>query len=182
MRLNFIDTQVADPPYTLAPPPRVRLHFQDESRGIAAEYVGGFERYPPLNQMNAPLDNQTSLAAEPALTLPATDKSPLHAPARLLSPFHEPIASGAGSSLHIDSEYSASRSLQEQNSLVPKYPPDHFSNSTITTPAQVLLIQVFVEEVAVWMDSMDASKHVSLMQNSPPQLMKGLKRRKSSPK
>lgn len=48
VRLNFIDITCQEPPFLL---PRTRdfhVHWQDESREIASEYVGGAERYAIL--------------------------------------------------------------------------------------------------------------------------------------
>ncbi|GKT85715.1 C6 zinc finger domain-containing protein [Colletotrichum tofieldiae] len=58
VRLNFIDVQVKKPPYM---PPTVEwsVQFQDESRQIASEYVGGLSRY-------AHLDKQAAAAAAAA--------------------------------------------------------------------------------------------------------------------
>ncbi|KAL2810721.1 hypothetical protein BJX63DRAFT_444481 [Aspergillus granulosus] len=50
VRLNFVDTQVVAPPTYLQPPATSRVTFQDDSRTIASEYVGGLERYPPPEQ------------------------------------------------------------------------------------------------------------------------------------
>ncbi|KAK1996086.1 hypothetical protein LX36DRAFT_581110 [Colletotrichum falcatum] len=60
VRLNFIDVQVKQPPYM---PPTVEwsVQFQDESRQIASEYVGGLGRY-------AHLDKQAAAAAPPRHT------------------------------------------------------------------------------------------------------------------
>ncbi|KAF4816217.1 Transcription activator AMTR1 [Colletotrichum siamense] len=50
VRLNFIDVQVKKPPYM---PPTVEwsVQFQDESRQIASEYVGGLGRYAHLDKV-----------------------------------------------------------------------------------------------------------------------------------
>ncbi|KAK1635542.1 hypothetical protein BDP81DRAFT_450418 [Colletotrichum phormii] len=52
VRLNFIDVQVKQPPYM---PPTVEwsVQFQDESRLIASEYVGGLGRYAHLDKKAA---------------------------------------------------------------------------------------------------------------------------------
>lgn len=47
VRLNFIDTQTVAPPYCIARRSGAQVTFRDDSRLIASEYVGGFERYPP---------------------------------------------------------------------------------------------------------------------------------------
>ncbi|PTU25368.1 hypothetical protein P175DRAFT_0498486 [Aspergillus ochraceoroseus IBT 24754] len=52
IRLNFIDTQTVTPPHYIKPLPGNSFKFQDDSRAIASEYVGGSERYPPVQQDN----------------------------------------------------------------------------------------------------------------------------------
>ncbi|KAK2614727.1 hypothetical protein N8I77_001532 [Diaporthe amygdali] len=47
IRLNFIDLKVEQPP-VLLPPVDWKVKFQDESRQIASEYVGGAARYAKL--------------------------------------------------------------------------------------------------------------------------------------
>ncbi|KAG7133545.1 Transcription activator AMTR1 like protein [Verticillium longisporum] len=48
VRLNFIDVQVKKPPRLLPPTVEWSVQFQDESRQIASEYVGGLKRYAHL--------------------------------------------------------------------------------------------------------------------------------------
>jgi hypothetical protein len=54
-------------------------------------------------------------------------------------------------------------SFAEQSTFLPKSSPVSASNIRpyINTPEEALLMQVFVEEVGLWMDSMDAQQHVS---------------------
>ncbi|QGA14140.1 hypothetical protein EYB26_001793 [Talaromyces marneffei] len=158
IRLNFIDTQVTVPPYTLAPPLGIRLNFQDESRDIASEYVGGFERYPPLNQSNTQISNAATNHFEFTNMI---NRPPINISGSLLS-FPETPHPEMQDSLLTEPQYAANHALQEQNAFLPKMPM-HTPNdrSCITTPEEVLLMQVFVEEVALWMDSMDANKHFS---------------------
>lgn len=159
IRLNFIDTQASAPPYTLAPPLGIRLTFQDESREIASEYVGGFERYPPLTQSDTQINEaptQFDFTNNVVMHRP-----PIDVPASLMS-FTEAPHTEMQDSLLTGSQYTANHALQEQNAFLGKMQM-HTPNdrSCITTPEEVLLMQVFVEEVALWMDSMDAHKHVS---------------------
>ncbi len=64
VRLNFVDTQVVAPPTYLQPPTGSSVTFQDNSRTIASEYVGGFERYPPPGQ-DPPLEDAAAQSATP---------------------------------------------------------------------------------------------------------------------
>ncbi|EED22971.1 C6 transcription factor (ArcA), putative [Talaromyces stipitatus ATCC 10500] len=160
IRLNFIDTQVTAPPYTLAPPLGIRLNFQDESREIASEYVGGFERYPPLDQLDTQMDSEPSTHFE--FANPVVNRPALHVSASLLSSFPDAPHPEIQDSMLTEPQYTTNDALHEQNAFLPKMstntPTDR---SYITTPEGVLLMQVFVEEVALWMDSMDANKHFS---------------------
>jgi hypothetical protein len=157
IRLNFIDTQVSAPPYILAPPLGIRLNFQDESREIASEYVGGFERYPPLSQSDTQMNEAP---AQFDFTNNVMHRPPIDVPASLMS-FPEAPHTEIQDSLLTEPQYTANHALQEQHAFLAKM-PIHTPNdrSCITTPEEVLLMQVFVEEVALWMDSMDAHKHV----------------------
>lgn len=51
VRLNFFDTQVVAPPTYIKPTGGSDIKFRDDSRVIASEYVGGFEMYPPPEQV-----------------------------------------------------------------------------------------------------------------------------------
>ncbi|KAL3492799.1 hypothetical protein BJX62DRAFT_202386 [Aspergillus germanicus] len=67
VRLNFVDTQVVAPPTYLQPPATSRVTFRDDSRTIASEYVGGFERYPsPEQEPPMEISGQTAGASESA--------------------------------------------------------------------------------------------------------------------
>jgi hypothetical protein len=67
VRLNFVDTQVVAPPTYLQPPATSRVTFRDDSRTIASEYVGGFERYPsPEQEPPTEISGQTIGASESA--------------------------------------------------------------------------------------------------------------------
>lgn len=87
-------------------------------------------------------------------------RPPIDVPASLMS-FPEAPHTEIQESLLTEPQYTANHALQEQNAFLAKM-PIHTPNdrSCITTPEEVLLMQVFVEEVALWMDSMDAHKHV----------------------
>jgi hypothetical protein len=163
VRLNFIDTQTLPSPHHIAHPPGTRLAFQDESRDIASEYLGGFERYPPLKK--SPSTNR-----EPAsqfdftdvLNAPVLSQQTLPVSPSLLSTFPEASQAEVPESMFNDSSYSTTQTLHDHQGFLPKSTIQS-SNSRvyINNPEEVLLMQVFVEEVGLWMDSMDANKHVS---------------------
>lgn len=163
IRLNFIDTQVSAPPYTLAPPLGIRLDFQDESREIASEYVDGAEKYPPVTQLNTQMNEAPGHFD---FTNNVMNRTSIDVPASLLS-FPEAPHPVIQDSLLTEPQYTANHALQEQNAFLPKMPMHTLNDrSCISTPEEVLLMQVFVEEVALWMDSMDANKHVSYQRDS----------------
>ena len=167
VRLNFIDTQVAAPPFTAPSAREWRVNFRDESREIASEYVGGPQRYPPAKRersSGAPLppygytdsmrlhpNSQHSL--QPAPPLFPQFSEPTH------NEIPEPIfqATPQHPSEPSFPEHQIPRS-SPRNTLMPSSNPRPYLN----TPEEVLLMQVFVEEVGLWMDSMDAMKHVCL--------------------
>lgn len=171
VRLNFIDTQTIAPPYNIVHPPGTRLTFQDESREIASEYKGGFERYPPLNhdatseeEVTAQLDFSDVLGA-PTLSRQSLPDTP-----SLLPTFCEPPHAETAEPMFHNSSYSAPPSSFSEQSIshtsfnMPKQPIIQPSNARpyLNSAEEVLLMQVFVEEVGLWMDSMDAMKHVRM--------------------
>ncbi|KAL2831881.1 hypothetical protein BJY01DRAFT_226357 [Aspergillus pseudoustus] len=116
VRLNFVDTQVVAPPTYLQPPATSRVTFRDDSRTIASEYVGGFERYPPPEQEPSLLESH----GQPVGTSTESVPAPL-----------------------FKSSKTADRHLSFKD------------------PAQVSLMQVFVEKVAPWIDVLDEMNHFS---------------------
>lgn len=173
VRLNFIDTQVSAPPFAAPSSREWRVNFCDESRDIASEYVGGPQRYPhPKRERNTaallpPYGYTTtdSLRLQPNThSLQPTPPAPTPA---LFQHFTEPTHNEIPepifqtTSQHPSetpfSEHQMPRS-SPRNTLIPSNNPRPYLN----TPEEVLLMQVFVEEVGLWMDSMDAMKHVCL--------------------
>lgn len=167
VRLNFIDTQVAAPPYSVPSSHDWQVNFLDESREIASEYLGGFERYPSLvketpKRLLLPTYNYRETPTMTASHHGLTNAS-------LLSSFSEhpqadmttePIFHTTPQAQPPDSAYSE-HSLA-RSPLDAKYPlaPAHEVRPYLNTAEEVLLMQVYVEEVGLWMDSMDAGKHV----------------------
>jgi Fungal Zn(2)-Cys(6) binuclear cluster domain len=177
VRLNFIDTQTIAPPFNIVHPPGTQLSFQDESREIASEYIGGFERYPPLD-LSSSTGRDGSMQFEysevlndapmiPRTTAPA---SPSFLPSFSEPPFAEASQAEMAEPTFIDNSYSATNSTYTEHSSLSQ-PSFNISKSPtqassvrpfLNNAEEVLLMQVFVEEVGLWMDSMDASKHVGL--------------------
>lgn len=179
MRLNFIDTKVEDT--QLVPPTAdYKINFQDESRDIAAEYRGGAGRYAavePEDHMDMKPDgfaqrsssNDYAQESSSLLSAPVVSHQPLppmSTPPDMAAPYrpengqprmeaghhsHSSIASTA-STIYTPSE----ASYASDETLVTGE-----TRTALTTPDEVLFMQVFIEEVGIWMDSMDRWKHVS---------------------
>ncbi len=172
VRLNFIDTQVKTPPIT-PPTQEWDVSFQDESREIASEYRGGLGRYAALVQEadtekdDGQFDFSSSILDTPTMShsqLPSINSLPpggVEAYPGTIQRLPDHTRSGSTT----ESTYSSS-------TIAPP-PPSSYSNpeQTLTPPTEVrgalnsteevLFMQVFVEEVGLWMDSMDPYKHVS---------------------
>lgn len=171
VRLNFIDTQVAAPPYAAPFAHNWQVSFLDESRDIASEYRGGFERYPLLrkeimSKNNAPAYELPDLIGASTLThqsLPNT--------APLLTSFTEPSQPEVSDSIFHNNPASAPPNSSFPDNSVPHSPFGPVKSSLVSsshvrpylnTAEEVLFMQVFVEEVGLWMDSMDPMKHVRI--------------------
>ncbi|ROV98033.1 hypothetical protein VMCG_06983 [Cytospora schulzeri] len=110
VRLNFIDLKVEQPP-VLLPPVDWKVQFQDESRLIASEYVGGSARYakldkkpvtPPTEELGAdsrqrrpgipiPPTSGHFMESSRTVQLPATQA--LYFPSTMARPIQEPTYS-----------------------------------------------------------------------------------------
>lgn len=181
VRLNFIDTQVKTPPIT---PPTLDwdVTFHDESREIASEYKGGLDRYAALKREPADtaevkhephFDFSAGAVETPVLShqqLPTAHSLP---PGGVEAyPGHPQRPSDQARDLHhrhastnTESTFSSQTVVQPShnsytNSEQTLTPPSE-TRSSINSPEELLFMQVFVEEVGLWMDSMDPYKHVS---------------------
>jgi len=176
VRLNFIDIQCDRPPYLLPPTPDWKVTFQDDSREIASEYKGGLEKYHPLEPEpkrqkrdvhDMSYDYHPQLGGAPVLA---------HQPLPAAPPSFAQTYAEASQAMYTSS---AHQGYDDPNNPMPPYsdsgPPSRhtYDPSMVLQPEQepvhpyledrdeVLYMQVFVEEVALWMDSMDAEKHFS---------------------
>jgi hypothetical protein len=172
VRLNFIDTQVTAPPYIVPYSRDRQTGFQDESREIASEYKGGFERYPTVREdvstkgqftpfdftdvMAAPTMSRQSLPATCAI-LPTFSEAPQPG---IMDPIFQPNPQSAPTSSSFSDNSLPHASFNNLKPSMLSSPP---SRPYLNDPEEVLLMQVFVEEVGVWMDSMDAMKHVGML-------------------
>lgn len=165
VRLNFIDTQTVAPPHHIAHPPGTQLSFQDESREIASGYIGGFERYPPLKESPSASSNNKEATSQfdftDVLSAPVIPRQALSP--SLLPSFPEAHQAEMSDPIFNDSSYSGPQStFQDHGAFSPKPNTIQPSNirACLNNAEEVLLMQVFIEEVGLWMDSMDSNKHV----------------------
>lgn len=174
LRLNFIDTQTVELPHNIPHPPGIQLAFQDESREIASEYTGGFERYPPLKEIvTTGKDSSSRFEVNDILeATPLTRQIRPISPASLVPAFPESSQPDIEEPIFSDTQYSTSVSNYPSTELSHSqfqskalHPPAH-KRPFLSDAEEVLLMQVFVEEVGLWMDSMDTHKHVWLGQVS----------------
>ena len=183
VRLNFIDTQVQDP--EIVPPTQDwNVHFQDESRDIASEYKGGLGRYGAVEPKTVPMadamdddahintNNSAGLINAPVMShqhlpihSPPTENTTQYSDAphnmpeapRISHHQHNPSTNSTYSGHTITSQ-AQSTYTNPEHSIIPANEARDFMNN----PEEVLFLQVFVEEVGLWMDSMDPHKHVCL--------------------
>jgi hypothetical protein len=154
------------------------VNFQDESREIASEYKGGLSRYAHIDQtITPPRETPLEYAVRPVIHEPLMneDNNSLP-PIQTSGPY-------ADQGMGIKQEQAHSRqdsrhhshtgsdgsfltapptaySNPEQGLTQPLTPPSE-SRRYLSSPEEVLFMQVFVEEVGLWMDSMDPHKHFS---------------------
>ncbi|KAF2838899.1 hypothetical protein M501DRAFT_934835 [Patellaria atrata CBS 101060] len=174
VRLNFIDTTVQAPP-VIPPTMEWNVNFQDESRDIASEYKGGLSRYGAS-------DNRISDQPEPGLpynlsTAVPTAPIPPHQPLPPITGILPDAYPDEQQSMmfdtqrdhqqhhhghsHTNSTYSGSTAQEPYSNPDQAVSPSSESRDYLNTQEEVLFMQVFVEEVGLWMDSMDPHKHFS---------------------
>jgi hypothetical protein len=171
VRLNFIDIQCERPPHLLPPTHDWEVTFQDDSRAIASEYRGGLEKYHPLepepkrqrraapdstynySQANIPGQTNEHFASQHAFSKSYTTQ----APTLCSSVLNQSYPSATDHSNYYE---------QTQQEVPQSYQSSGVMSTDPNCPcledaSEVLYLQVFVEEVALWMDSMDPEKHFS---------------------
>lgn len=161
LRLNFIDIQTVAPPQNTAHSQGTQVAFQDESRFIASEYVGGFESYPPLKS-----ESHSSVEDAASLGVHGQAMQSKHNASICL-----PIASSvsnASTSDSVDLVFGHQGPRQKFADLKVTHSSYHSARqgemdsqigSCLNDREEVFLMQVFIEEVGLWMDSMDEMKH-----------------------
>ncbi|KAF7903446.1 uncharacterized protein EAF01_006495 [Botrytis porri] len=174
VRLNFIDTQIKSPPM-IPPTADWSVQFQDESREIASEYKGGLSRYAHIEQtITPPRDPPTEYPMRPVVGDPMMQGNALP-PIQTTGTFMEnnlgvkQEMANSSHSRHTSTHLSHAGSETSSYLTAPTaytasehiITPPNESRDYLTTPEEVLYMQVFVEEVGLWMDSMDPMKHFS---------------------
>jgi len=178
VRLNFIDTRVKDT-QTLPPTADWNIDFQDESRDIASEYKGGAGRYGPVQMEidDAELVDQaivvdaSGMPAAPTIQHqqlpPMQHSSPLQNgpyPGQYQQPTHmnkDMHHHSHSLSSHSSQNMYASSQGSYSDGTINAHPETAIENGCLTSAEETLFMQVFVEEVGLWMDSMDPHKHFS---------------------
>ncbi|KAF2813098.1 uncharacterized protein BDZ99DRAFT_381672 [Mytilinidion resinicola] len=176
IRLNFIDTHVKAPP-EVPPTQEWTVSFLDESREIANEYKGGLSKYGALD-MDPPPPLENGMGFDFSTTIPPPT-SIAHQPLPpiqgilpdhfaddqqngMFEPQREPSHQHALS--HTESTYSGSHlpgGSSSYGNTEQSATPAEGARDYLDTQEEVLFMQVFVEEVGLWMDSMDPMKHFS---------------------
>ncbi|GCB26907.1 adhesion and hyphal regulator 1 [Aspergillus awamori] len=151
IRLNFIDIQKSTPPHCVVRIPATGVTFRDESRLIASEYVGGFERYPPeVAEPSLEKGNTTGPCLTPSLSASFVHGFGTPQSGSLGGPFNG--STNAPAFYDQNASFAPFRSTKEGHI-------NATNHTCLNNPEEVYLLQVFVEEVGLWMDSMDAVKH-----------------------
>jgi hypothetical protein len=153
----------------------LQVQFQDESREIASEYKGGLGRYAKLDQQSItpPREVPVEYPVRPMIQDPfGVDNS------NALPPIHQTAYSDGSLTVKQESAHSRQNSRHHSNAgsdgsymVAPSSATYSNTDQTVTPPnesrdmlnqqEEVLFMQVFVEEVGLWMDSMDPNKHFS---------------------
>ena len=191
LRLNFIDTQVQSPP-CVPPTSDWKVTFQDESREIASEYQGGLARYGQRDAVKEDasvaqphahadsaiqLDFNTTAPQAPSLSyqelppiqgiLPDAYMDEAQGQSQLkYDPSREQYQQGNNNRSTNDSPFSAQNTVHGGSTTSYGHPQSEVDplekREFLNTQEEVLFMQVFVEEVGLWMDSMDPMKHVCI--------------------
>ncbi|KAF2009929.1 hypothetical protein BU24DRAFT_67612 [Aaosphaeria arxii CBS 175.79] len=183
LRINWIYTEKATLPYEPPRPREWQVAFQDDSREIASEYKGGQQKYDDYdaahgnfgaigNQayMNAHNNNMgppsSSIAQKPLPSVSSMLPDPYQTDAHNAG--YEPRHNRAPSHHHSNSypngafpESTVSGANTTYSALERSVSPCESRRDYLNSQDEVLFMQVFVEEVGLWMDSMDPQKHFS---------------------
>lgn len=157
------------------------VRFEDESREIASDYAGGAERYPlpEPSYTTSHLDTTPPPAKRRQITphgashmMPVSyaasplNSSPINSTRSVMgqstptlghsTPKSNPAYSGG---YRDSSTCSPAGPLTPGPPLIPKEP------AMLKNSDETFFMQIFVEEVGIWMDSLDPLKHVCIFQS-----------------
>lgn len=150
------------------------VKFQDESRDIASEYKGGLGRYAHLEQTITPPQEKgrefppRPMGMDPGIGIESNALPPIQTnfsdmgQSKQQEMVHHPRQGSQHHHTGSDNSFlgapsSAYSNPEHEQSLTPPKEPRNYLDSA----EEVLFMQVFVEEVGLWMDSMDSKKHFS---------------------
>lgn len=150
------------------------MQFHDESREIASEYRGGLAKYGAVEENGPPYQADNALMFDFTSAVPHASQHQVLPPIHglPLDPYTEDQMSMAqerqareGSHRfnhsHSDSAYSGSNLPAQPSYGASDHSPPLGNRDYIRDPKELYCMQAFVEEVGLWMDSMDPQKHVS---------------------
>ena len=173
VRLNFIDTQCQAPPFLLPPSHDWQVSFQDESIEIASEYRGGRAKYLTVKKEDFEPSVEMNYDYSSSMPAPTMSHQQLPQVAGGYTAYAEPSSAmytdSASESYQTPSHPTTESPYCEPHQPVrrpyeqtyPLQPPEDQNPPYMDSPDEVLYMQVFVEEVGLWMDSMDPEKHFS---------------------
>lgn len=174
VKLNFITIKTMRPPILIPASDDWHLEFQDDSMEIASHYKGGRAKYLPLQKQKQSASSRISHIN--TRNLSQYGFSHHSAPSLIESGYSgfQEYAAPLPSTSTVESYHSLSHLVtanqySEQPQLLPQsYPPSYSLHpheprpvASLNLSDEVTYMQTFVEEVAVWMDSMDEKKHFS---------------------
>lgn len=150
------------------------VSFQDESREIASDYAGGAARYAPFQTKcsSKPRRTPESISSTATIASVSSSSHPTLPPILPLLPLPSAECNTTGfedmqGKKHWHSDSYAHSTASDISSLTSTtmssndlLPTNHPTRDTISSQEQTLFMQVFVEEVGLWMDSLDPAKHV----------------------
>ncbi|KAL6871271.1 N-terminal fungal transcription regulatory domain-containing protein [Trichoderma novae-zelandiae] len=181
IRLNFSNTTVHDSSY-LVPVGTRNFMFQDDSRRIASEYRGGSSRYAdippsPLADYNTKAEMQSS-SPDPGPTehslrghiwhvyiSPEGSNSTrsIYSDSLILQATEwrkgGEVESGPMSLSEVEDRSNVSEPLEDDSVTCPTTTIATSEREFLDTPEHVRYMQIYVEEVAVWMDSFNKGKY-----------------------
>jgi hypothetical protein len=168
LKVNYIDIVVKAPEYLVPLPMDFAFKIQDESREIASEYKGGLEQYPSLQEdetkENSSSYEYMSTMASSSLNQPLPPIVPSYPDSSETRYTEYPRGGSRHSHNHSTANSTYSEQQQPQRSPANQDPTDMYGQyeekEYLDNPEDTLYMQVFVEEVGLWMDSMDHQKHV----------------------